>query len=34
MSKPISYDGIGANKIHKYNRKEFLKLMNKTIEAS
>ena len=30
MSKSISYDGIGANKTHKYNRKEFLKMMNKT----
>ena len=24
MSKSISYDGIGANKTHKYNKKEFL----------
>ena len=30
MNKSISYDGIGANKTHKYNRKEFLKMMNKT----
>ena len=30
MSKSISYDGIGTNKTHKYNRKEFLKMMNKT----
>ena len=32
MSKSILYDGIGANKTHKYNRKEFLKMMKKTLK--